>query len=326
MNWGMSVQACPMPVNQPIKIYRYQHFSATTVESLCHDTLHFADPTVFNDPFDCQPTVYANSDIDTLRPLLFVLVKRRVEAESVAALNKARLKGEKAAAHASRLGKRAALSELDNIAYHATNPEYEVSEEEAELWLLTSDIQRELLKQYDRGVCCFSAVSDNALLWSHYGDQHRGLCVGYSLNRTPRPLLREVVYGGSRTVATSLIAKAMLGNDAEARGSLDRDVLLRKAPCWRYEREWRLLGDRGVQDSALELKDVTFGLRCPAAIMHAVTTALDSREKQVGFYEMYKVHGRFKLKRKPLDLDEMRAFLSTTARSGVEIFGLQETD
>ena len=310
-----------MSVNQPRKLYRYQCFSATTVGSLCHDTLYFADPAAFNDPLDCQPTVDADSDIDTLRHLLSELVKKRVKAESVAALNKAHLKSKKAAAHAKRLGEQAAHSELANIAYHATNPEYEVSEEEAERWLLTSDIQRELLKQYDRGVCCFSSVVDNPLLWSHYSDQHRGLCIGYGLNRTPRPQLRKVVYGGSRTVATSLIAKALLENDPEAQELLDRDVLLRKASPWRYEREWRLLGNRGVQDSDLELKDVTFGLRCPVALQHAVITALESREEEVGFYEMYEVRGSFKLKRKPVDTDEMRAFLPKTARSGVEIFG-----
>lgn len=309
-----------MSANQLRMIYRYQRFSATTVESLCHDTLYFADPAAFNDPLDCQPTVDADSDIDTLRHLLFELVKRRVEAESVAALNKAYLKSEKAAVHAKRLGEQAAHSELANVAHHATNPEYEVSEEEAERWLLTSDIQRELLKQYDRGLCCFSAVVDNPLLWSHYGDQHRGLCIGYGLNRTPKPLLRKVVYGGSRTVATSLIAKALLENEPEAKEVLDRAVLLRKAPAWRYEREWRLLGDRGVQDSTLELKDVTFGLRCPDALMHAIITALKSRE-EVGFYKMYEVRGSFKLKQEPVDTDEMRAFLPKTARLGVEIFG-----
>ena len=312
--------------NQPRKIYRYQRFSVTTVESLCYDTLHFADPADFNDPLDCQPTVDADSDIDTLRHLLSELVKRRVEAESVAALNKAHLKSKKVDAHAKLLGEQAAHNELVNIAYHATNPDYEVREEDAERCLLTYGIQCELLKQYHRGICCFSAVVDNPLLWSHYGDQHRGLCIGYGINRTPRPRLWKVVYGGSRTVATSLIAKALPENDPEAQESLDRNVLLRKAASWRYEREWRLLGDRGVRDSVLGLKDVTFGMRCPDALMHAVITALESREEEVRFYVMYEVGGNFKLKRRPVDTDEMRAFFPKTARSGVEIFGLVDTD
>ena len=264
-----------MSPNPPKTIYRYQRFNVTTVESLCHDTLYFANPAAFNDLLDCQPTIDADSDIDTLRHLLFELVKRRVEAESLAVLNKVHLTSKKAAAHAKRLGEQAAHTKLANIADHATNPEYEVSEEEAERWLLTSDIQHELLRKYDRGVCCFSAAVDNPLLWSHYGDQHRGLCIGYGLNRTPKPRLRKVVYGGSRIVATSLIVKALLENDPEAQELLDHHVLLRKAASWRYEREWRLLGDRGVQDFVLELKDVTFGMRFPAALMHAVIAALE---------------------------------------------------
>jgi hypothetical protein len=310
-----------MPVNQPRKVYRYQRLSVTTVESLCHDTLYFSDPAAFNDPLDCQPTVDADSDIETLRHLLFELVKTRVEAESVAAQNKVNLTSKKAAAHARRLGEIAARTELADIAYNATNPEYGVSEDEAECWLLTSGIQHELLKQYDRGVCCFSAAVDNPLLWSHYGDQHRGLCIGYGLKRIPMPQLRKVVYGGNRTVPTSLIAKALLEKDSESQELLDRDVLLRKAASWRYEREWRLLGDRGVQDSALELKDVTFGMRCPVALMHAVINALESREGEVRFYEMYEICGSFKLKRRPVDIGEMRAFFPRTARSAVEIFG-----
>ena len=86
-----------MSSNQPNKIYRYQRFSATTVESLCHDQLHFADPGAFNDPLDCQPTVELDSDRDTLRLLLTELVRRRIEAEAISSLKSAKLKGKKAA-------------------------------------------------------------------------------------------------------------------------------------------------------------------------------------------------------------------------------------
>ena len=310
-----------MSSDQPKKIYRYQQFNARTVESLCHDHLHFADPTAFNDPLDCQPTVESDSDRNELRLLLTEIISRRIEAEAIASLENAKLKGQKAAGYAKKLGVQAAHNKLAYLAYHATNPEYEVSEEEAECWLLIAEIQRELLKQYDRGVCCFASALDNPLLWSHYGDQHRGLCVGYNLDRNPIPKLHKVIYGGSRIVATSLIVKALLEKDPKSQELLDRNVLLRKAYPWRYEREWRLIGNRGVQDSILALKDVTFGLRCPTAVVHAIVTALESREDEIKFYEIHEVRGSFKLKRRPVDIGEIHAFLPHTARSGVEIFG-----
>jgi Protein of unknown function (DUF2971) len=311
-----------MPLEQPRKVYRYQAFSATTVSSLCHDKLYFADPGAFNDPHDCKPTVDSDSDNEKLRAVLKTLIKRRVESETLASLRNARVKGEGAEAHAHRSGDQDACQELARIAYNATDPEFNCSEEDAENWLLTLEIQRELLAQYDRGVCCFASAVDNPLLWSHYGDQHRGLCIGYGLNRIPEPKLYKVVYGGSRTIKTSLIARALLENDHEAQDLLDRNVLLRKAPSWRYEREWRLLGKRGAQDSCLRLLEVTFGLRCPNALQHALTSTLEPRgETAIKFYEMYELRGSFKLKRRLVDLDELRAYYPRTAKSELEIFG-----
>ena len=309
-----------MSNNKHKRIYRYQKFSTWTIESLVHDHLHFADPTSFNDPFDCQPVVESDSDRETLSLILTKLIVRRIEAESTASLKAAQFQGEKATKHAKMLGEQAAKSKLQGFAYHATNPDYECGRYEAECLLLTSEIQSELLKRYDRAVCCFSTIFNNPLLWSHYGDQHRGLCIGYNLDRNPMPILRKVEYGGSRKVKTSLIAKALLNDDQSALELLDRDVLQRKASMWRYEREWRLFGNIGVQDSVLALKDITFGLRCPAAIIHSVIAALESRDDSVEFYEIFEVYGSFKLKRRPVDTGEMRAFLPHTARSGIEIF------
>jgi len=49
--------------------------------------------------------------------------------------------------------------------------------------------------------------------------------------------------------------------------------------------------------------------------------ALESREDEVKFYQMYEIRRSFKLKRRSVDIDEMRAYLPHTARSGIEIFG-----
>ena len=296
------------------------------IEALCHDGLYFASPAAFNDPLDCRPTIESDSDKRTLRAILTELINRRVAAETLRALKTARLKGGKAEAHAHRSGETAARQELANIAYNATNPDFEVSETEAECWLLTSAIQRELLEQYERGVCCFSTVVDNPILWSHYGDQHRGICIGYGLDRVPKPILHKVVYGGSRTVKTSLVARALLENDPDARNLLGRDVLLRKVPSWRYEREWRLLGNKGAQDSCLQLVDVTFGLRCPEALKHVLISALKPRAATVKFFKMDELPGSFKLKRKSVEVGELHSYFPKTAMSGEEIFGPASSD
>jgi hypothetical protein len=67
--------------------------------------------------------------------------------------------------------------------------------------------------------------------------------------------------------------------------------------------------------------EVTFGLRCPDALQHALTSALEPRGETVKFYEMYELRGSFKLKRRLVDLDELRVYYPRTARSGLEMFG-----
>jgi hypothetical protein len=77
--------------------------------------------------------------------------------------------------------------------------------------------------------------------------------------------LHKVKYGGSRLVPTSKVI-AMLNGDGDARREVDEAILLRKAASWRYEREWRLIGQRGLQDSPLELEEVIFGMRCKESV------------------------------------------------------------
>lgn len=299
--------------------YRYRAFSTATLESLCLDTLHFANPGSFNDPLDCNPTVECDCDIKDLRTLLTLLAQRRVSAEVLESLKRARLLGDKATAHANSRAQREAAAGLADIAYHATNPEYEITEEEAEAGLLTQEIEQELRRHYDRGVCCFSTTYANPLLWSHYGDQHHGLCIGYGTDRTPRPRLQRVIYGGSRALKTSTLMRAFVHDDSNAKNELDRDVLLRKARGWGYEREYRLIGEQGIQDSPMLMKEITFGLRCPRAVKHAVVCSLEGREKPVNFYEVYEVRSQYLLRRRALDFDGP-ASLPRTAASGEEIF------
>lgn len=76
-----------MSATLPDKVYRYRRIDVMTIELLCHDQLYFADPTQFNDPFDCDPTVISDSAVDALRVILAELIKRRIAAETLAALS-----------------------------------------------------------------------------------------------------------------------------------------------------------------------------------------------------------------------------------------------
>lgn len=116
-----------------------------------------------------------------------------------------------------------------------------------------------------------------------------------------------MTYGGSRNVKASDVDA--IEADVQARRRVDEAALFRKAPDWRYEREWRLVGNRGSQDSPLELEEVIFGVRCPTTVKFTIVKALENRRRNVQFYEVPEPHGTFKLRKRLLETAELLAGL-----------------
>jgi hypothetical protein len=191
---------------------------------------------------------------------------------------------------------------IEEVRYNATNPEYEV--EDAERFLFAQRVENELLGRYDKGIVSLAARSECPLMWSHYGDQHRGVCIGYSVPDRAAENLHKVSYGGSRLIEASAVA-AMLNGDEGARRKVDEAVLTRKAAAWRYEREWRLVGPRGAQNSPLELEEVVFGMRCSREVKYAIVRALGDRRRRVKFYEICERPGRFLLGKHVFEIDDL---------------------
>jgi hypothetical protein len=71
----------------------------------------------------------------------------------------------------------------------------------------------------------------------------------------------------------------------------------------------------------MQLKEITFGLRCPSSVVHTITRALSGRVKPLRYYEIYEVRGLFVLRRGEVDQGELGAYMPKEAMSGVEIFG-----
>lgn len=306
-----------LPGVHPGRIYKYRSFSNRTIEMLVEDTLFYADPGTFNDPLDTRPTLKADVDAAVLQGTLRTFVERRTKAEMEAAAKTIRYRGPKTVEHILKLGRGHADKILQDIAYNAGDPSYEM--EDPEIFLLRSYNERELLRQYDKGVVSMSERWDSPLMWSHYGDQHHGICIGYSIPADATENVRKVRYGGGRVVEASLVA-LMLDGDAEAQKQVDDLVLLRKAEDWSYECEWRLIGKRGSQDSPLELEDITFGIRCDVAVKFAVVQALAGRQRPISFFEMHEDDGTFNLCRRELDIDELSVSLPRRSRQYIDAF------
>lgn len=288
----------------PKTLYKYKSFNAATIDLLVSDKVYFANPSSFNDPLDTKPCVEPDLSIEQLENTLRQLVRLRVKAEMAAAAKTIKYRGPKTLEQIERLSTRHAETIIAKTTYNASNPEYLTDTPTAHKALLAFQLQSELLRRYDKGILSLATRYSCPLMWSHYGDEHNGLCLGYKVQTSEQTDLHKVSYGGSRLIKASTIF-AMLNDIEGANKEVDDAVLLRKATDWRYEKEWRLIGQQGLADAPLELTDVTFGIRCTDAVKHTIANALEGRDKSVKFYEMREIHGTFKLKRHLLNKEQL---------------------
>jgi len=93
----------------------------------------------------------------------------------------------------------------------------------------------------DCGIACFSEVNDGILLWAHYGDSHRGICLEYSFPEDTEGLFslaRPVNYCDDYP---DMHFSDYLDQGIERTMAYLRKISLTKNSIWAYEKEWRII-------------------------------------------------------------------------------------
>ena len=87
------------------------------------------------------------------------------------------------------------------------------------------------------GICSFSEINNHELMWAHYADQFRGICIEYCFAelRNFLPQYVEFVRLSYNEDAYRVDREHSLDHD------LPKKILCNKNHRWLYEREWRLL-------------------------------------------------------------------------------------
>jgi len=118
----------------------------------------------------------------------------------------------------------------------------------------------------EMGLLCFSEDWKEPLLWSHYGDRHRGICLGFNV---PLSQVDRVDYQSERILA-------VLGADGDPTWlspELKLALLRTKYVHWKYEQEFRQFVELKTAtpegrlhyvgfSSNLELAEVILGSEC----------------------------------------------------------------
>lgn len=147
----------------------------------------------------------------------------------------------------------------------------------------------------DFGVVCFSKNWKSPVQWAHYGDRHRGLCLGFDV---PRKCMEKVDY---------------VPNRLKHQGTLDENAvmtLLRtKHEHWQYEEEYRAFVPLEEEidgayyttfSATLELKEVIVGSNSPVT-RQQLNNAVGSASDVVSMFKARPAFKRFEMTKQNKD-------------------------
>ena len=137
---------------------------------------------------------------------------------------------------------------------------------------------------------CFSMEWTNPVLWSHYADKHRGICLGFDV---PDELLLKVRY-----VSERLPSNALTEGTVQDREEFMKQLLGTKFAHWKYESEVRIFVKKDT-DTGLHFTDFSDNLTLKEIIvgMQATTTEIDIDQalgEDAGEVEVFAVRAAFK--------------------------------
>lgn len=191
----------------PSRLYKYRSlvgssrdFSRAIVE---RSEVYFAKPDELNDPYDCRPHNTIESSEFERRAFWTWVTKGREP-------------------NLSRAARRARVAEIST---------------EMRARIRREGFQGVAQAAYDQnlrdtGVLSFSAEPGSNLMWSHYGDAHRGICIEFDFEALKPLCPLPVTYSTERPSYNMVKDVAALGELA----------FLRKSSEWDYEQEWRAVG------------------------------------------------------------------------------------
>jgi len=85
----------------------------------------------------------------------------------------------------------------------------------------------------ERRIYCLTPHADSTLMWSHYADKHRGVCLEFCVDKPLFSQALQVIYASEYPL--------WLPHEFETQQERTAEMILTKAGEWRYENEFRLI-------------------------------------------------------------------------------------
>lgn len=135
-------------------------------------------------------------------------------------------------------------------------------------------------------------ILKNILMWSHYADEHKGICIKYKLNGNCI-MNDQYADAGHLTLLHRIEYKNINPMSVKEKSIQIGLAFTHKAPCWKYEKEARLIcyNDKEEKehvafpyDNNISIEAVYFGLHCSDENKVIIKRLLS--DQNIKYYEM----------------------------------------
>ncbi len=151
---------------------------------------------------------------------------------------------------------------------------------------------------HEHGVLCFSESWRSTLMWAHYGDKHKGMCLGFEIEDGPH--LTKIEYVSKRIPSPIDFNKPLGGVDEPMLAT----CLNVKYSGWKYEKERRLRVSLQEQrdgiyynpfNNGMALCEVIIGARSSLSIVEVAEAIGKQPDADVEIWTARAAHGTFSM-------------------------------
>lgn len=262
---------------KPKNLYKYLSLDYA-IKNLKESVLTFQSPLNFNDPYDSLANMeFDKSQID--------IVKDSIHNENLIFKE---------------------LSGTEGFKY--VDPNYVDN--------IAENFKEKTLKSFQKlsggfRICCFSERSDSILMWSHYANYHKGICIEYDFDKLneqyKNTMLKEIfdisifnelypiVYSEKFPIIKEKITKESV-----------MKAFTTKYIDWKYECEWRMITNAFDDKESFVLKKVpkpvAIYMGCKIIDRDRIDLINICEEKRISLYQMNMNPYDFKLENTPIVL------------------------
>lgn len=143
------------------------------------------------------------------------------------------------------------------------------------------DLHQKIQDDIDRaGIVCFSKVRDDILMWAHYADKHKGLCLEFDGSCNCK------FFGEAQPVEYEDYTPIPLHKDKKRQ--MTRAILM-KSKHWSYEKEYRIfrpeMAGKNIDYPVELLTGIIFGCMAPCEVRVSVKQWVKEGNCRVAFFE-----------------------------------------